>query len=107
MVDMDLSSQNSEIKFLADACGVKNGDPVIFYTDNNGVQIHIESDVESVLPFTLYDVAGRLIRTEELRLQKGYNEISYAPQVAAGVYLACILKKDGTFISKKIIVSGQ
>lgn len=107
MIDLDLSYKNSETAFLKDDCKSKTDAPIIYYSENSGIQINSMSNDESTLLFNLFDVAGRLIRTQLLSLQYGYNTFTVNPEVANGVYLACLQKQDGTFISKKIIVSGQ
>ncbi|MCE3229523.1 MAG: hypothetical protein K0S32_4074 [Bacteroidetes bacterium] len=103
MVDTDLSAKDSKIEFLSPDCQVKN-DLNVYYSSQTGVVVTATSSDETINVMTIYDAAGRLVRTNDLQFKAGYNNFNIDPQLANGVYLVSLQQTAGTILSKKIVI---
>jgi len=87
--------------YLAQNIALGNSpNPVIDQT-----MIEVSSDISGEFQFTVLDVAGKLIHSEQIQLATGYNTFTYnAADLGAGMYIYAISNGTGA-ISKKMIVS--
>jgi len=107
MVDYDLSYRNSKIEFVSNDCNLKDETPTIYYNQQSGIVITTTSNDASNYMLNIIDAAGRLIRTDALQINAGYNSISIQPELANGVYLINLLYTNGQMVSKKIPVMSN
>jgi len=104
MVDNDLTFKNSKIEFVSNDCELKNETPYIFYNQQSGIVINTTSKNATNYTLNIFDAAGRLIRSNSLVINQGYNSIIINPELATGVYLVTLMYNNGEIISKKIPV---
>lgn len=102
MVDVDQTYKNSKIVYLADDCKLKDQEPTIYSDQQSGIVISTTSKEINIYTLNIIDAAGRLIRTELLPIQEGYNNIVINHELAKGVYLVNLLYSNGKLLSKKI-----
>ena len=87
--------------FLAQNIALGNSpNPVIGQTT-----IEVSSDISGDFQFNVFDVAGKLMHSEQIQLTTGYNSFIYdAADLEAGMYIYAISNGTGA-ISEKMIVS--
>ena len=69
--------------------------------------IEVTSDISGDFQFTIIDVAGRLMHSEQIQLATGYNSFNYdATDLGAGMYIYAISNGTGA-ISEKMIVGRR
>jgi len=69
--------------------------------------IEVSADISGTFQFTVFDVAGKLMHSEQILLTTGYNTFTYnAADLNAGMYIYAISNGMGA-ISKKMIVSRR
>lgn len=69
--------------------------------------IEVTSDISGDFQFTVLDVAGRLMHSEQIQLTSGYNSFNYdATDLGAGMYIYAISNGTGA-ISEKMIVGRR
>jgi len=69
--------------------------------------IEVTSDISGDFQFTIIDVAGRLMHSEQIQLTTGYNSFNYdATDLGAGMYIYAISNGTGA-ISEKMIVGRR
>lgn len=69
--------------------------------------IEVSSDISGEFQFTVLDIAGKLMHSEQIQLATGYNAFTYnAADLNAGMYIYAISNGTGA-ISKKMIVSRR
>lgn len=102
MVDLNQSSRDSKIEYVGDECdGLQ--DPVLFYNQQTGIVVTSVSKQATTYTLTVYDAAGRLVRSNDLAINSGYNNHNIDPLLANGVYLATLYYENKS-LSKKIVV---
>ena len=69
--------------------------------------IEISADISGEFQFTVFDVVGKLMHSEQIQLTTGYNAFTYnAADLNAGMYIYAISNGTGA-ISEKMIVSRR
>ena len=89
--------------FLAQNISLANiPNPVVAQTT-----IEVSSDISGDFQFAVFDVAGKLMHSEQIQLTTGYNSFNYdASDLGAGMYIYAISNGTGA-ISEKMIVSRR
>ena len=104
MVDTDLTYTNSKAVFLSSDCNVNEIQPTLFYSPQNGIIVSATINEAASYTLIIIDAAGRIINTETLAMQSGYNNSVINKELASGVYLVNLIYGNGKRISKKIAV---
>jgi hypothetical protein len=104
MADSDYSFKNSKTEFVNDNCDLKEEAPTLYFNQQTGIVITSTSKEATAYTLNIIDAAGRLIRTNSLPVNQGYNNIVIDPQLANGIYLVTLICNNGKVISKKIPV---
>jgi len=69
--------------------------------------IEVSSDISGDFQFSVFDVAGKLMHSEQIQLTTGFNSFVYnASDLEAGMYIYAISNGTGA-ISEKMIVSRR
>jgi hypothetical protein len=106
MTDKDLSYKESEIAFLKNDCENVKNVPEIFYNSATGIVLSSISVSDQSYLVSIADATGKIVYTDNFRVEKGYNEMILKPLLSAGLYLTTLKGSDGTILSKKILISN-
>ena len=69
--------------------------------------IEMSSDISGDFQFTVFDVVGKQLHSEQIQLTTGYNSFNYdASELEAGMYIYSVSNGTGA-ISEKMIVSRR
>ncbi|MDO8999542.1 MAG: T9SS type A sorting domain-containing protein [Bacteroidota bacterium] len=102
MIDNNLTFKNSKTVYVSDDCNLNEETPNLFYNQQNGIVVISSSKDATSYTLNIIDAAGRLIRTESLPINEGYNNIVIPTELATGVYLVNLYYNNGKLVSKKI-----
>jgi hypothetical protein len=102
MVDIDQSSRDSKIEHVGNECDNEH-DPSLYYNQQTGIVVTSVSKQSTQYVLTVYDAAGRIVRSNDLAINSGYNNHSIDPELANGVYLVS-LQYEQKVLSKKIVI---
>lgn len=108
MVDNNLNIRLSKIERLSEDCNNIREESSLYYHPNAGLVINISSSKDDRFNLSLYDAAGRIIKTSLLPVVKGPNTFKIDPALANGIYIVNLT--DGSDVlkqSKKIPVINQ
>lgn len=105
-IDADLTSRSSDIRFTGENCGVLEETPSLYFNSQTGIVMNAVSKSAADYTLNIIDVSGRIISTNTLHVNPGYNTLSVQPELADGVYLVNLIYTDGQVISKKIVLNN-
>ena len=76
--------------------------PVVDYTT-----IEVSTEIDGDFQFQVHDVAGKLIHSNKVQLERGYNSFNFdASQIGDGMYIYSLSNELGA-VSQKMIVSRR
>ena len=104
MIDKNSSYKSSETVMVNENCDIKDEAPSVYYDPQSGIVITSINKNSGSYVLTILDASGRLIRTNSLSFDPGFNKTVIDPHLANGIYLVNLLFSNGEIVSKKIPV---
>ncbi len=105
-IDTDLTARSSDIRFADESCGGMEQAPNLYFNPQTGIVVNAFSKNAADYTLNIVDVSGRIISTNALHVNSGYNTLSVQPDLANGVYLVQLMYTDGQSVSKKIVLGN-